>query len=210
MSIPTALLSKIWHQANIIVSHYHVLDVGNGYAVTEFSACHKVSILGKSLKCDCRTFKATTGICSHVLVVADHTKELSSFLSSFNQKDTVGIGNIPKRAGEKPRDKKKRKGKNNVKSVPVLNQQAPIDPDIDSPKPVNFTAIHHNSNPFIVVFTKEFGKKKMKCQSCKVEFPTSGKMICIPYDIAIVHSERYYYPVKNAQGQVAQMHKVKL
>jgi hypothetical protein len=32
-TIPTALLSNIWQQAAVILSHYHVLEVGDGYVV---------------------------------------------------------------------------------------------------------------------------------------------------------------------------------
>jgi len=206
-TITTALLSNIWHQAAVILSDYHVLEVGDGYVVTEYSSCTKINMVGTNgnLKCGCNTFKSTSGICAHVLVVAEEKKELSLFLARFSKpKKQMPLNNIPKRAGEKPKEKKKRKGKNNVKSVSIVTEQPPVDPYIDLPKPTNFTEIYHNNNPFFVVFTTAL-KQPVKCQSCKVEFQSKGQAVCVPYDIALGHNERYYYPKKDDQGRLIGM-----
>ena len=110
--------------------------------------------------------------------------------------------NRPKRAGDKPREKKERKGQNNVELTPIVQLDTPADPGIDYEKPLMFTEIYHN-NLFYVTFTRG-APKAVKCPSCKVEFPR-GEVTCIPFDIAIAHKERYYYPIKNSEGKIIRM-----
>lgn len=102
--------------------------------------------------------------------------------------------------GKSQRKKKKRKGQNNVKCVPILEEVQRPDNDIDFQKPLAFTEIWHNHNDFNVVFTRDCQNAK-KCESCKVEF-ARGSIICIPQDIAVLHKERYFYPKKDEQGKV--------
>ena len=66
---------------------------------------------------------------------------------------------MPKRAGEKPKEKKKRKEQNNVESVPIVIKRRKADDEIDFQKSMMFSEIWHNKNPFNIVFTRE-GKKK--------------------------------------------------
>ena len=88
--------------------------------------------------------------------------------------------------------------------MPIVTEQPPVDPDIDFPKSKHFTEIYHNNNQFFVVFTTVL-KQPVKCQSCKVEFQSKGKAVCVPYDIAIAHNERYCYPKKDGQGRLIGM-----
>ena len=204
-SVPARMLTQIWHEAEIILSHNKVIDLGGGmYCVTEFGNSVNVMVKGKRLTCKCRNFQSTAGLCSHVLAVADTMGTLSEFVETFNRKEgkasSILQANIPKRAGEKPKEKKKRKGQNNIELNPIVEEIERADNDLDFQKPLSFTEIWHNSNKFQVVFTRECTNKAQKCESCKVEFAHGG-VVCIPQDISICHMERFYYPKKDANGK---------
>ncbi|KAJ7391193.1 hypothetical protein OS493_019324 [Desmophyllum pertusum] len=204
-SVAARMLSQIWHEAEIILSYNKVIDLGGGvYCVTEFGNSVNVTVKGNSHNCKCRNFQSTAGLCSHVLAVADTMGTLAALLEKFNTKtnkaSSILNANISKRAGEKPKEKKKRKGQNNVEQIPILEEIERPDNDIDCQKPLAFTEIWHNTNKFQVVFTKECTSKAQKCESCKVEFARGG-VVCIPQDIAICHMERYFYPKKDANGK---------
>lgn len=204
-SVAAGMLNQIWHEAEEILSRHKVIDLGEGvHCVTEYRNSVNVVVKGGSYTCRCRQSQSTAGICCHILVVADTIGNLSEFLKSYNQKkgkaNNIVYANIPKRAGEKPKEKKKRKGQNNVKCVPILEEVQRPDNDIDFQKPLAFTEIWHNHNDFNVVFTRDCQNAK-KCESCKVEF-ARGSIVCIPQDIAVLHRERYFYPKKDEQGKV--------
>lgn len=123
-----------------------------------------VVVKGGSYTCRCHQAQSTAGICCHNLVVADAIGNLSEFLKSYNQKkgkaNNIVYANIPKRAGEKPKEKKQRKWQNNVKCVPILEEVQRPENDIDFQKPLAFREIWHNHNDFNVIFTRE-------CQNAK-------------------------------------------
>lgn len=204
-SVAAGFLNQIWHESEIILSHHKVIDLGGGsYCVTEFGNSVNVTIKSGSPTCRCRNSQSTAGLCSHILAVADTIGTLPAFLDGFNKKKgksrNILGANIPKRAGEKATEKKKRKGQNNVELTPIIEEVTRPDSEIDFQKPLAFTEIWHNNNNFYVVFTKECSKAK-KCESCKVEFARGG-VVCIPQDIAILHKERYYYPKEDGKGRV--------
>ena len=208
-SVPPGLLNQIWKEAEIILSHHAIIDVDDGvYCVTEFGKSTNVSVKSRgSIICKCRYFNSTAGLCHHALAVAEVKDVLGEYLRKFNTKDgkmdKIVFANIPKRAGEKPKEKKKRKGQNNVEQRPVINEVMAKDDDIDFPKPLAFTEIWHNKNDFQVIFTRD-NKKAKQCESCKVEF-AKGCVICIPQDIAILHMEWYLYPKKDGSGKFLRM-----
>ena len=160
-----------------------------------------VMVNGKRLTCKCRNFQSTAGLCPHVLAVADTMGTLPEFLETFNRKEgkasSILQANIPTRAGEKPKEKKKRKGHNNIELNPIVEEIERTDNDLDFQKPLSFTEIWHNTNKFQVVFTRESTNKAQKCESCKVEFAHGGE-VCISQDIPM---ERFYYPKKDANGK---------
>ena len=204
-SVAAGMLNQIWHEAEEILSRHEIVDLGEGvYCVTEYRNSVNVVVKGGSYTCRCRQSQSTAGICRHILVVVDTIGNLPEFLKSYGQKkgktNNIVYANIPKRAGEKSKEKKKRKGQNNVKCFPIIEEVQRPDNDIDFQKPLGFTEIWHNHNDFNVVFTREFHNAK-KCESCKVEF-ARGNIVCIPQDIAILHKERYLYPKKDEQGKV--------
>lgn len=92
---------------------------------------------------------------------------------------------IPKNAGKKPKHLKRKKG------VPKIQA---VEERVQLPH-AQFTEIYHNENPFRIQFLK--GKKKVVCASCKVDFP--NKFLVSPFDICLVHEERYFYP--NTDGK---------
>ena len=144
------------------------------HCVTEYRNSVNAVVKGGSYTCRCRQSQSTAIICCHIFVVADTIGNLSEFLTAYNQKkgkaNNIVYANIPKRAGEKPKEKKKRKGQNNVKCIPILEEVQRSDNDIDFLKPLAFTEIWHNHNDFNVVFTRECQNAK-KCESCKVNLP---------------------------------------
>ncbi|KXJ18326.1 High affinity nerve growth factor receptor, partial [Exaiptasia diaphana] len=158
-------------------------------------------------RASCKNSKSTAGLCQHSLAVAEKFGVLCEFLTNFNQKGNkegkIIHHQVPKRAGEKPKEKKKRKGKNNIQSTPIFLEKPQADDDIDFEKPLLFSEVWHNKNAFNVIFTRDV-KKVIKCASCKVEF-AKGPVVCIPHDIAVTHKERYWYPKKNGQGQIIGM-----
>ena len=147
--------------------------------VTEFGNSVNVSVKGSSLACKCRNFQSTAGLCSHVLAVSETKGILAAFLGNFDKKEgkasSILNAYIPKRAGEKPKEKKKRKGQNNVVQNPIMEEIERPDNDIDFQKPLAFTEIWHNSDKFEVVFTRECTSKAQKCESCKVDRGTQRR-----------------------------------
>ena len=172
--------------------------------MTEFANSVNVMVKGKIPTCRCRNAQSTSGLCAHILAVVDTMGSLADFLQHFNKKKgkagNILYANMPKRAGEKLKEKKKRKGQNNVELDPIMEEIERPDNDIDFQKPIAFSEIWHSNNKFFVVFTKDEAKAQ-KCESCKVEFARGG-VVCIPQDIAILHKERYYYPKKHSNGKI--------
>ena len=208
-SLGAAMLHQLWQKAGAILSNYDVLEVGKDtFCVTQYGGSENVQWQNRTdPRCQCAYFKSTAGLCPHILVVADKFGKLAAFLANYNGKSNkagrVVHANIPKRAGEKAREKKKRRGANNIQERPVVIEEERVDRDVDFPKPMMFSEIWHNNNPFEVMFTKSDVRAR-KCESCKVDFP-KGAVICVPYDIAIRHQERYYYPKKDSSGKLVRM-----
>ena len=173
-TVPAGLLNQIWNEAEIILSHNSVIDVGGGvYYVTEHGGSTNVSVNGGSIRCKCRKFSSTAGLCPHVLAVAESNGIFAECLTRFNscgnKMEKIAFASIPKRAGEKTHEKKKRKGQNNLKQRPVLDAVRPADDNIDFQKPLAFTEIWHNHNKIKIIFTRDEAKAT-RCESCKVEF----------------------------------------
>ena len=116
-----------------------------------------------------------------------------------NKAGRIIAKHIPKRAGEKPKAKKKQKGLNNIQSVPVVRGKRKADYAIDFSKPMSFSEMWHNENLFDIIFVKDTGKKNVKCECCKVEF-AQGPIVFVLHDSNVMHMERYYYPKKDEKG----------
>ena len=86
-SVAAGFLNQIWHQAEVILSHYKVIDLGGGaYCVTEFGNSVNVTVKGNNPTRRCKNFQSTAGLCAHILAVAETIETLSSFVENFNKK----------------------------------------------------------------------------------------------------------------------------
>lgn len=76
-----------------------------------------------------------------------------------------------------------------------------------TPKAFRYTECYQNDEPF-VVFIQDFQNAK-KCMGCSNDF--LRRMLIAPYDIALLHEERYAYTKQDGQGNVEMVptHKTK-
>ena len=107
---------------------------------------------------------------------------------------------LPGGAGDKPG--KARRGKNNVETCPIINLVDNQHADIKSPKPPMNTEFYHNDQPFEIAFIKDHNRA-LKCESCSCDFPQ--RMPLAPYDLCLVHRERYKYPEKDQEGAMMKL-----
>ena len=202
---PSYELKEIWRRAEIILSHYKVIELENdNFCVTEFDSSYTVEAKNEKISCDksCKSFRDSGGLCPHVLVVAEKIEKLRSFIDSYNKcSNKLGKiinANLPKQLGGKLNQQKKpTRRKNNVNQEPVLLEEDYS--DMMAPKPMRYTEYYQNDEPFYVVFIHDYANAT-KCIGCTNEFPSRVQIA--PYDIAILHEERYYYPKKDDQGNV--------
>ena len=202
---PSYEVKEIWRRAEIILSHYKVLELENdNFCVTEFDSSYTVETKNEKISCDksCKAFRDSGGLCPNVLVVAEKIEKLRSFIDSYkkssNKLGKIINANLPKQLGGKPNQQKKpRRGKNNVSQEPVLLEEEYS--DMMAPKPMRYTEYYQNDEPFYVVFIHDYANAT-KCIGCTNEF--SKRVQIAPYDIAILHEERYCYPKKDDQGNV--------
>lgn len=145
-----------------------------------------------SMFCECEFF-ASTKLCSHAVAVAEIIGKLSEYIqwvAKSKKSPNLAVlykNKIPQNAGKKPNQKaRKPKGKASENKIILTGERTPL--------PV-FTEIYHNENPFQVQFLAP--KKNRICPSCGVEFPS--KFLASPFDICLVHKERYMYP--NSEGK---------
>ena len=96
---------------------------------------------------------------------------------------------VPSGAGEKPgRQKKPRRGHNNIRSSPITRVVRWDDPILDIPKPFQPTKPWHNKKPFLVhLLTDGWCKNAKECASCEVHFPANSSPEA---KIIIIHAEK--------------------
>ena len=72
---------------------------------------------------DCTKFQLLHGICSHVMAVAERKRSFSRVPEHYQQQGTNTNKIInksgPRRVGEKPHQRKPRKGEDNIRSEPI-------------------------------------------------------------------------------------------
>ena len=130
-------------------------------------------------------------MCPHVLVVAEKIGKLRSFITTYkkasNKMGKIISANLSKQLGGKPNQRvKQRRGKNNVSEVPVVSEEDPY--DVMVPKPTRYIEYYQNDEPFYVVFTHDYSNA-ITCTGCTNEF--SKRIQIAPYDIVLLHEERY-------------------
>ena len=214
--LPLGTLKELWGTAEFLKEQSKVLQlIGGNFCVADVDRAYTVEEykVGELLyKCECTKFKALDGMCSHVLVVADKNDCLAILLdrySAFGGNINKIMANCaPKRAGEKCHNKKPRKGKNNVTSLPIVQSHTPMqelhDKEIDEEKEMEFKEYWHNNENFYVHIISDADCKRAKrCESCSIEFPRRNpKVGC---DLVIVHKERYMRPDVSGDGKRRQV-----
>ena len=204
--LASQVLADIWKRAQIILSRYKVIPLEKGnFCVTEDDKAFTVEAKKARITCSgCSTSTATGGICQHSVAVAETSGALRNHIEEYKKQhdleSRVAFRNVPRGAGSKQNQKKPRRGRNNVQQQPIVAEMDPnavVDPDLDCPKPSRFTQYYHNDEPFQVVFVNDY-KNAKACEQCKVNF--SRILPIAPWDICIMHKERYSYPVKDPEN----------
>ena len=186
----------MWRRAEIILSHYKIIEHANtNFCVTEFDTSYTVETKNEKISCDktCKSFRDSGGLCPHVLVVAGKTGRLRSFIATHkkacNKMGKIISANLSKQLEGKPNQRaKQRRGKNNVSHVPVVSEEDPY--DVMVPEPLRYIEYYQNDEPFYVVFTHDYSNA-ITCTGCTNEFPK--RIQIAPYDIVLLHEERYRY-----------------
>lgn len=152
-------------------------------------------------ECPCPVHRKSGGLCQHVLVVAESRGRLKELVEKLQQECKRAsrnmLKNLPGGADDKPG--KARRGKNNIEKSPVISLIDDHHADLKSPNPPTYTEYYHNDQPFEIGFIKDH-ERALKCESCSCDFPR--RMPLAPYDICLVHRERYKYPEKDDKGVV--------
>ena len=151
LQFPYSLLKKQWHAAEYIVNHGSItlLPKGN-YCITDENYGYNVfQDRNKKWNCCCDISKKNGGLCGHLLALHNELGDLLPYLEELTATNaTIIHKHAPSRGGDKPCQKKKRKGKNNVTTAPITSVVTPIklvkgpngqtrhyDCDWDAPKP---------------------------------------------------------------------------
>lgn len=143
------------------------------------------------------------GLCGQILVLADDRGRLRELLTNFSYNQSLAIhNNKPSSAGEK-RVKKPRKGKQNVKKLPIELETEKNDDfiiDLNVHRPFQYCESWHNDELFKIVPVTSIskGKQTQFCATCHSVI--SIRNAVPPFDIIISHQERYKYPCLNEDG----------
>ena len=143
-------------------------------------------------RCSCDRYKAYDGLCGHIVAIAVNEEDLRDTLSNYcscgGRVEQLIENSLPSGGGEKPGNKKPRRGKNNLKSAPITRVVQWNDPILDIPKPFQGTKPWHNENPFLVhLLSDPWCKKATKCESCGVTFPANNSPEA---NIILIHLEK--------------------
>lgn len=175
------------------------------FCVTEDDKAFTVEVKNVRITCSgCSTSAATGGICQPSVAVVETRGTLRKHIEDYKKRNNtearLAFQIVPRGAGSKQHQKKPRRGRNNVQQQPVvaeIDPNAVVDPDLDRPKASRFTQYYHNDEPFQVVFINDY-KNAKTCEQCKVNF--SRILPIAPWDICIMHKERYTYPVNDPEN----------
>lgn len=118
-SLPRALIKELWKAAEITISYHKIDELPNGhFCIAEDEKAYILQETSKEFICQCFQFKKL-GLYGQILVLADDRGRLRELLTNFNYNQSLAIhNNKPSSDGEK-RVKKPRKGKQNVKKLPI-------------------------------------------------------------------------------------------
>ena len=222
LNFPIHTLKRFWIKAKYILDNGSIVPLPSGnYCITDeqfgYNVCENKKT--KTWCCNCKDATLTGGLCPHLLVFHNEVGSLADYLERYSKNKGVAAliidGNAPSRGGEKPCQKKKRRGANNVRSAPITSVVAPFkiimgpngmtqiyDINWDVPKQCTHTEYWHNDDLFFIESTKsKNGRKAKSCISCQRCFPKRNPSVG-EGDIVVSHQERYSYPVKDDTGNI--------
>ena len=132
INLPIHTLKRLWMKAEYILDSGSVVPLPTGnFCITDdefgYNVCENKKL--KSWCCNCKDASTTGGICPHLLVLHNEFGSLANYLEEYARKKGVAAliieGNAPSRMGEKPCQKKKRRGANNVRTEPITSMLVP-------------------------------------------------------------------------------------
>ena len=202
-SLPTVLVKQLWKAAEITCSYHKINELQNGhFCIAEDDQAYIFKETSKGFSCQCFQFKKL-GLCGHILVLADDRGRLKDVLKNFKYHPSIAIHkNKPPSAGEK-RVKKPRKGKQNVKKLPIefeTDGKTDLGVDLNVQRPFQYCEPWHNDEPFKIVYVTTISKEKQTryCATCNSVI--SIRNAVPPFDVIFNHQERYEYPVQTEEG----------
>ena len=220
LQLPLTTLRKLWSSTDFILKNCSVSKLLSGnFCVTDYDNCFNIFFDKEhALVCPCLYFRHNVGLCPHVMAVAEKENMLMNILTQYSTKKNkfgkmVEI-NQPKRSGEKPHEKKKRRGANNVRKSPItaviqlqrnvvgnIGQVDHFDPELDKEKECHFSEYWQNDELFYIIHLgdKEECKNAKACTSCGRAFAKRNPTL-YENDVIISHRERYQRPVKDEKG----------
>ena len=179
---PTAIQRKASLQTEGVVQ-FEVASTGAKNGTVQ------VSVYRDHATCVCGRYKYVK-ICKHSLAVAASKAILTEHLNFVRSKS----GQVRKRTALAEHDVQKatagkKGGRNKYGYRPARGKAQPSSSASAQTGPL-YSEIHHNENPFELVFLVESVKR---CKSCHLDFCHRKKVI--PFDLIFSHKERWMYPV---------------
>ncbi|KAJ7387952.1 hypothetical protein OS493_001308 [Desmophyllum pertusum] len=135
-------------QKNEFIKALYVIPLEKeNFCVTEDDKAFTVVTKRTKITCSgCTTSAATGGICQHSVDVAETCGTLCEHIEDYKKQNDLesklAFRNVPRGAGTKKRQKKPRRGQNNIQQQPLvaeIDPNAVVDSDLDCPKPSRFT-----------------------------------------------------------------------
>ena len=179
---PTAIQRKASLQTEGVVQ-FEVASTGAKNGTVQ------VSVYRDHATCVCGRYKYDK-ICKHSLAVAASKAILTEHLNFVRSKS----GQVRKRTALAEHDVQKatagkKGGRNKYGYRPARGKAQPSSSASAQTGPL-YSEIHHNENPFELVFLVESVKR---CKSCHLDFCHRKKVI--PFDLIFSHKEQWMYPV---------------
>ena len=214
VKVPFYTLKQIWSAAEFILENYEIqwLICGN-FCVPDVDIAFIAFSKNGNLRCICQQYGKSDGLCPHVVVVAEKEVLLEIFISGYIE--TGGninkvLNNTLENAGDKPKQNKTRRSRNNISKSPIIFVQGQPEPtafdlEIDLPKRKLFTEYYQNNEKFDILFLNNPEcDRGRSCISCKLAFPKNNPVVP-DGQLVIMHKERYKKPINDSAGKFIRM-----
>ena len=196
LDMPASILEDIWHKAETLMSSGDTsVLLSKNVCVPDHDTAYIVTVEDDVVRrCACDMYKKTSTVCAHMLVAAQKLKcltQMFSWLEGKGRSSSSCMSKAQQNSGQKP-GHKSRKGKNNRPLTPIVDEED----SLDQPSVYKYTEFYQNDEPFQVVFMKDY-KRAQQCEGCMNMFCRINfikPIIAIPFDLIILHKERYKYP----------------